>query len=327
MRRPEPVTSMSASATSAMTRVERRRTSARPVPLPVLPSLSVPPSSGDAPRSAGRTPAAITASAVTTMVPRATSQPTLISLARGRSFAAAPLIHSPPQSAPMLPATAPAPTSTRLSARRSRASSRRRAPSAVRTASSRARVAARASERFATFTHAMRSTSATAPVRSRSCGPTLPITSADTGVRSTARHAPFSAGHDAASRAATSESARRAAAESTPARIRPITRLSACTPRWHTTAAAAAGPALSGAHSSAHTGYPKSSPITPTTVKLPSSSWIGRPTRAGSAPKRRRQSRSDSTATGGAPGRMSSAISARPRSAGSRSTRKKSSDT
>jgi hypothetical protein len=63
-------------------------------------------------------------------------------------------------------------------------------------------------------------------------------------------------------------------------------------------------------------GNRKSGPITPTTVKGSPLSVIGRPTTAGSPPKRRCQSPCDITTTFSAPGTSSSGWSVRPSAAG-----------
>ena len=108
--------------------------------------------------SPNSTPVTVAASAATASTRRSTAT----DATRGTPSGIDAFRIAAPHFASTTPPAVPIAESIRLSIRRPRASCQRVPPSAARTASSRSREVARASIRFATFTHAISSTSATA---------------------------------------------------------------------------------------------------------------------------------------------------------------------
>ena len=127
-------------------------------------------------RNAGRMPKITPVSAETTRAKTSTVPSRCTTSARGSATAAFARIARSPKYAMMSPNTPPASASRMLSVRSCRMRRSRSAPRAVRIATSRVRPAARASNRFATFAHAMSSTMPTAVSSSISAGRTRPVT-------------------------------------------------------------------------------------------------------------------------------------------------------
>ena len=157
-----------------------------------------------------------------TPVANATTWPSRVTLAT-RGMLEAPRLRTASmiQRARNRPAAPPATASTRLSVRSCRTSRQRPAPSAPRSDISDSRAAARAKRTWATFTQAMRSTSATAAKSSRIAGRTSPTTISLSGVTVTWRLVP---GNDASSVPVSAVIASRAASIDVPGCSRANTR-------------------------------------------------------------------------------------------------------
>ena len=167
---PPPVSSASASATSATTSPRRTRCPLRSAAPVRPPSLSVLCKFARHDCNAGTIP---NASPVTTAMPsvNATTVPSIASsFTRGRfvglKATSARTVHHA-SSSPIAPPTS---DNNRLSVSNCRMRSHGRAPSAVRIATSFCRAAARASSRFATLAQAIRRTKPTAPRSTNSAG-------------------------------------------------------------------------------------------------------------------------------------------------------------
>ena len=114
-------------------------------------------------RSAGTRPATSAASTVMAVTNRSTVRSMRTSIQNGGFVSAIPWLNIVvPAQAMSRPSAAPATASTITSPSVWRTTWKRLAPRAVRTATSLVRLAARASTRFATFTHAITSTISTA---------------------------------------------------------------------------------------------------------------------------------------------------------------------
>ena len=107
---------------------------------------------------------------------------TTISSARGRPVGTPTTSACTVSTASATPAAAPMTASSNPSVTSCRINRARPPPNAARTASSRSRAVARASSRFATLTHAMRSTRSVAPNSIQRSGALAPTTSALSGV-------------------------------------------------------------------------------------------------------------------------------------------------
>ena len=170
---PAPSASTKASASSATTSRSRKLRRARP--LVVFPR-SFKASFGSAPdmRSAGINPNRMPVSRLAASVNQNTVASMRISFRRGISAgasAASWIVAQRPSNPPAIP---PAAANSMLSASNCRTRRPRAAPSAARNAISLVRPAARASIRFATFTHAMSSTKPAAPISTQSALATPP---------------------------------------------------------------------------------------------------------------------------------------------------------
>ncbi len=221
-----------------------------------------------------------------------------------------------PQAARISPAAPPVSPSASPSITNSRASRPRVAPSAERIDVSRSRRTPRASRRFATLEQAMRSSTLTAANSACSVGRMPPATESMIGVRNTPIWW-FEAGYCRSRAAAIPVISRCAWSRSTPSRRRAST----WKPGW------LARSSCIGARSLARIGNQTSTfwnPVpagsTPTSVTGSSPIVTTVPIADGSPPKRRCQSRSDTTATAGASGSSSAAVNRRPLAAETPST-------
>ena len=173
---PPPVSSVSASATSATTSDRRSACPCLSVVPPRPLSFSI---TWRSPRelcSAGTSPKRTPVTSATVAV-NSTTVPSMRQIRRraGCSPDSAPPARGCWRPPGTVRARRPPTASIRLSTSSPRTSTPRSAPSAVRIATSFCRDAARASSRFATFTHAMSSTSPTAPSSTSSAGRMFPV--------------------------------------------------------------------------------------------------------------------------------------------------------
>ncbi len=214
-----------------------------------------------------------------------------------------------PHVAARIPHVPPARAKSALSASSCATRRPRVAPSAVRTASSRCRDAARASNMWATFAHAMSRTNETAARRTTSGVRMSPTTFSLRGSSTTSRLVP---GNSRSSRDDTAPRSARACSSVTPGRSRAnIRRL--CDVRL-----LARAPNASGAHTSARVAQNGANwnvrGMTPTIVWTRPSSETRRPMIVESPPKRRCQRPYAITATASLPGASSFSVNQRPSS-------------
>ena len=313
---PAPTRRTAASATSATTRPRARRRRSRLVPA-VPPSLSAFQTAGRATCRAGARP---NTSALTTETPIANARTLGLREMRATcssSAGSAALSASRDQEARSSPVAPPARASSRASVVSWRTRRQREAPRLMRTAISRSRASARASRRWATLTQPMRSTSATAPMRTMRAGRTGRTKSAWSGNTLTPQPASRS-GNSFSSWAPIPAISAWACSTVTPGRSRAIASIHRPDAVLHSSVT---GTAI---HTSAPGGTASDSGITPTIVRDRPSSITSRPRIEASPPNRLFQRRVDTTATGGASGRPSSSPIARPRLAFMPSTSKKS---
>ena len=154
-----------------MMSVLRRRRCETPVVTPCVESLSASTTSMLPAVRTGTSPNSRTTAAASATVNARTQRSTRNGSSRFTSWKLTmPLSAATPQTARRIASVAPAATMSSVSPPRSRAICHRLAPSAWRTASSRRRPADTASSRFATFAHAISSTSATAHSSATSTG-------------------------------------------------------------------------------------------------------------------------------------------------------------
>ena len=162
MKSDAPTRSTTASATSATTRAARTRRRPRLVPPPRVLAVSAVESAGLDPCSAGPMPETSPVANAATAATASTRASMPIVATRARFSGKAVASTRTESQASARPTMVPATDTTRLSIRTRWTSRPRLAPSAARTAASRCCTEARASQRFATFAHAMSSTMATA---------------------------------------------------------------------------------------------------------------------------------------------------------------------
>ncbi len=175
--RPAPTSSISVSATSAITSgpaAPRRDVARGPAPLSASTGACRPR------KDDGTSPKTTPATSDTTSENASARPFTAISEPRG-SPSSAERAKPTPQNASSTPARPPASASRTLSLTSHRVRSRRLAPSATRIAASCARPAARTRSRLATFAQATSSTSPTAPINTSSGDLVLPTVRSRTG--------------------------------------------------------------------------------------------------------------------------------------------------
>ena len=175
--RPAPISRTSESATSETTSRLCIRLRPRPSVAPRPPSLSDSFMSIRALWMAGASPKRTPVKSVAPSVKPSTGRSRLVSPKRGTSCGMRDESRATPQSAKSRPSRPPTHASSVLSVSNWRMMRARLAPSATRTAISRPRPAARASNRFATLAHAIKSTNPTAPSRTSKVGRKSPTNS------------------------------------------------------------------------------------------------------------------------------------------------------
>ncbi len=322
---PAPTSSTSASPTSTTTSAPRTRP-ARPTPTsPRLDSFSDSLRFSRDVSTAGTAPNASPVRSEAPSVNRSAAGFTPACPAASRFCGPSATSASTPQCASSSPVAPPAAASSRLSVSSWRMSRRRPAPSAARSAISLRRPAARVIWRFATLTHAMRSTDPTAPSRTRSAGLISPANCSRSGTTLTP-HPLSTSGYCASSRAAMVSISLRARSTVTPG-----LRSAAADSERPRLAARCSSVSASGTHTSA--GLPlrefslmnhlKSGGMTPTTVTTSPSSVTALPTTSGAPPKRRCHSPWLMTATFARPSASSPGSSVRPSAGRAPSSRKR----
>ena len=315
--RPAPMSSISASASSATTSVDRMRFA---VPATVRWPFSAP---LNAARHAWRAGADPKMPATTTERAnvKATTRPSIdTSSSRGMLAGASATKTLVAATASSRPMAAPTSDSTRLSVTSCCTIRRRPAPSDARRANSESRPLARTRSRLATFAQAISRTKPTTPRNVHS----VPLTSPTTAVRSATMRRPqslFSVGYAAASCARTVWSSP-ASDSSVASSARRPSAVKPRQPRLSTLSTLAVSGFQTSASARCASGMYPSRGNTPITVNASPSRTIGRPTIPGSDPSRRSQNAWLTRATRLAPRAMSPASSSRPMAGRSRRTRK-----
>ena len=154
-----------------------------------------------------------------------TGPATLMAPTRGRPGGLSATSARTPNSATTIPRAPPSAASSKLSVSSCRIIRVRPAPSAARIANSPRRCAPRASSRFVTFTHAIRSTRITAPRTASNAGLTPRVTSSCSEAAMNLTPRPYVSGCCSSNTACPSASTSRVASSAlTPGRSRPTVR-------------------------------------------------------------------------------------------------------